>query len=85
MGQRSDPETLVIHQKLTPGNNPKNFKQHVQIFVYKVSACEICSSGSVENIRTVFTVMGSYHLEIYTPYYKNSVCYKRDFELNANN
>jgi hypothetical protein len=28
MGQTSDPETLVIHQKLTPGNNPKNFKQH---------------------------------------------------------
>jgi hypothetical protein len=27
MGQTSDPETLVIHQKLTPGN-PKNFKQH---------------------------------------------------------
>jgi hypothetical protein len=23
MGQTSDPETLVIHQKLTPGNNPK--------------------------------------------------------------
>jgi hypothetical protein len=28
MGQTSDPETLVIHQKLKPGNNPKNFKQH---------------------------------------------------------
>jgi hypothetical protein len=28
MGQTSDPETLVIHQKLTPGNNPKTFKQH---------------------------------------------------------
>jgi hypothetical protein len=29
MGQTSDPETLVIHQKLTPGNNPqKFFKQH---------------------------------------------------------
>jgi hypothetical protein len=27
MGQTSDPETLVIHQNLTPGNNPKNFKQ----------------------------------------------------------
>jgi hypothetical protein len=27
MGQTSDPETLVIHQKLTPGNNPKTFKQ----------------------------------------------------------
>jgi hypothetical protein len=26
MGQTSDPETLVIHQKLTPGNNPKHFK-----------------------------------------------------------
>jgi hypothetical protein len=23
MGQTSDPETLVINQKLTPGNNPK--------------------------------------------------------------
>jgi hypothetical protein len=28
MGQTSDPETLVIHQKMTPGNNPKDFKQH---------------------------------------------------------
>jgi hypothetical protein len=28
MGQTSDAETLVIHQKLTPGNNPKKFKQH---------------------------------------------------------
>jgi hypothetical protein len=28
MGQTSDPEMLVIHQKLTPGNNPKKFKQH---------------------------------------------------------
>jgi hypothetical protein len=27
MGQRSDPETLVIHQKITPGNNPEDFKQ----------------------------------------------------------
>jgi hypothetical protein len=28
MGQTSDPETLVIHQKMTPGNNPEDFKQH---------------------------------------------------------
>jgi hypothetical protein len=28
MGQTSDPETLVIHQKVTPGNNPEDFKQH---------------------------------------------------------
>jgi hypothetical protein len=28
MGQTSDPETLVIHQKITPGNNPEDFKQH---------------------------------------------------------
>jgi hypothetical protein len=29
MGQASDPETLVKHQKLTPGNNQNNiFKQH---------------------------------------------------------
>jgi hypothetical protein len=28
MGQTSDPETLVIHRKLTPGNNLKTFKQH---------------------------------------------------------
>jgi hypothetical protein len=27
MGQTSDPETLVIHQELAPGNNPKTFKQ----------------------------------------------------------
>jgi hypothetical protein len=28
MGKTSDPETLVINQKMTPGNNPENFKQH---------------------------------------------------------
>jgi hypothetical protein len=28
MGQTSVPETLVIYQKLTPGYNPKTFKQH---------------------------------------------------------
>jgi hypothetical protein len=31
MGQTSDPETLVINQKLTPGNNPqKHFKQQTK-------------------------------------------------------
>jgi hypothetical protein len=24
----SDPETLVMHQKMTLGNNPEDFKQH---------------------------------------------------------
>jgi hypothetical protein len=28
VGQTSVPETLVAHQKLTPGYNPKTFKQH---------------------------------------------------------
>jgi hypothetical protein len=28
MGQTSDPETLVIHQNLTPSNNPQDLKQH---------------------------------------------------------
>jgi hypothetical protein len=28
MVQTSGPETLVIHQKSTPGNNPEDFKQH---------------------------------------------------------
>jgi hypothetical protein len=28
MGQTSDPETLVMHQKMTPGNNTEDFKQH---------------------------------------------------------
>jgi hypothetical protein len=28
MGQTCVPETLVTHQKLTPGYNPKTFKQH---------------------------------------------------------
>jgi hypothetical protein len=28
MGQTSDPETLVIHQKTMPGNNPEDFMQH---------------------------------------------------------
>jgi hypothetical protein len=27
IGQRSNPETLVIHQKTTAGNNPEDFKQ----------------------------------------------------------
>jgi hypothetical protein len=34
MGQTSDPETLVIHQKLTPGNNPKKFKQQINMSQY---------------------------------------------------
>jgi hypothetical protein len=28
MGQTSDPETLVIHQETTPGNNPEDCKQN---------------------------------------------------------
>jgi hypothetical protein len=28
MGQTSDLETSVIHQKMTPGNNPEDVKQH---------------------------------------------------------
>jgi hypothetical protein len=28
MGQTSDALTLVIHQKVTPGNSPEDFKQH---------------------------------------------------------
>jgi hypothetical protein len=28
MGQTSDTETLVMHQKMMPGNNPEDFKQH---------------------------------------------------------
>jgi hypothetical protein len=32
MGQTSDPETLVIHQKMTPGN-PEDFKQET-FFLY---------------------------------------------------
>jgi hypothetical protein len=27
MGQTSDPEMLVMHQKMMPGNNPEDFKQ----------------------------------------------------------
>jgi hypothetical protein len=27
-GQTSDPETLVMHQTMTPGNNPEDFKQY---------------------------------------------------------
>jgi hypothetical protein len=29
MGQTSDTETLVTHQRLTPGYNPKTFKQQL--------------------------------------------------------
>jgi hypothetical protein len=28
MEQTSGPETLVMHQKTTPGNNPEDFKEH---------------------------------------------------------
>jgi hypothetical protein len=31
MGKTSVPETLVIHQNLTPGYNPKTFKQHCDL------------------------------------------------------
>jgi hypothetical protein len=36
MGQTSDPETLVMHQKMTPGNrpNPEDFKQHMTVLFY---------------------------------------------------
>ena len=27
MGQTSEPKTLVMRQKMTPGNNPEDFKQ----------------------------------------------------------
>ena len=38
MGQTSYPETLVIHQKLTPGNKPKNFKQQTQTYYRSLKA-----------------------------------------------
>jgi hypothetical protein len=28
MGQTSDPETFVMRQKMTPSNNPEDFKQN---------------------------------------------------------
>jgi hypothetical protein len=34
MGQTSDPETLVIHQKMTPDNNQEDFKQHLGTQLY---------------------------------------------------
>jgi hypothetical protein len=37
MGQTSVPETLVIHQKLTPGYNPKTFKHIIILLqVYRI-------------------------------------------------
>jgi hypothetical protein len=33
MGQTSVPETLVIHQKFTPGYNPRTFKQHDKVYL----------------------------------------------------
>jgi hypothetical protein len=33
MGQTSDPETLVMHQKMTLGNNPEEFKQLLHLFM----------------------------------------------------
>jgi hypothetical protein len=37
MGQTSDPETLVTHQKLTPGNNPKILSNNLLVLRAKVS------------------------------------------------
>jgi hypothetical protein len=38
MGQTSDPETLVIHQKkMTPGNNPEDFKQQQNILLKNIN------------------------------------------------
>jgi hypothetical protein len=34
MGQTSDPETLVIYQKTTPGKNPEDFKQKFEILLF---------------------------------------------------
>jgi hypothetical protein len=30
LGQTSDPETLVMHPKMMPGNNPEDFKQRLK-------------------------------------------------------
>jgi hypothetical protein len=32
MGQTSDPETLVMHQKMMPGNNSEDLKQPIFLF-----------------------------------------------------
>jgi hypothetical protein len=36
MGQTSDPETLVLHQKPTPGNNPEDFMQKIFLSLVKI-------------------------------------------------
>jgi hypothetical protein len=47
MGQTSDPETLVIHQTMTPGNNPEDFKQQSNF-------CIIIESHLLGNMRMCF-------------------------------
>jgi hypothetical protein len=37
MGQTSDPETLVVHQKTTPCNNPEDFKQRKIILLQNMN------------------------------------------------
>jgi hypothetical protein len=50
MGQTSDPETLVIHQKMTPGNKPEDFKQH------RVVVLQVGNKAAEEHITTIFSI-----------------------------
>jgi hypothetical protein len=66
MGQTSVPETLVLHQKLTPGYNPKTFKQTLESLTNLTRAMDRCLSVKSEkfyiSIYDIFIVRQMYNL-----------------------
>jgi hypothetical protein len=56
MGQKSDPETLVLHQKMTPGYNPEDFKQHFEV-VTVYAAISFRGSGGTAPLTLISALM----------------------------
>jgi hypothetical protein len=55
MEQTSVRETLVIHQKLMPGYNPKTFKQHIQCCLFKEHG--ITHSAKIDYFKLTFGLL----------------------------
>jgi hypothetical protein len=72
MGQASVPETLVIHQKLTPVYNPKTFKEHYDhggslqlhsyVIVYKWLSLMACSVKGSHHILLFEAIIFQHHI-----------------------
>jgi hypothetical protein len=62
MGQTSVPETLVAHQKLTPGYNPKTFMQHDHGGSLRLRMKNLISCQSVTIFRCQNKIASRLHL-----------------------